>query len=259
MEATLILNLLLTLQNASNLAPADIFSSAQFEIISNRVWRNGVRHSGLAKRTNPATSASWVLYVVDRGTSLLKPREHSTSYRGYAFSVPSGLPLGFDTRFKQEGGHLYIVSAGSFEELSIQMHLQGKDEKGFYKAFPHDWTSDVKMAERFARVLMARAAGDRLGQPATRSFSGYTASAAVCSKTSRVFVDIREWAGAKGWTVTSNSELGYLSLKKGTSYVVLPLGSGKMKVNGIWRTLSDLVAQKNGRDFVVESNLAEVP
>jgi hypothetical protein len=144
---------------------------------------------------------------------------------------------------------------GRFEQLSFQMHLQGSDERGFYKPFPHDWTQDIKFAERFARTLMARGAGFRLSDPAPRTFGGYSAHGAVCGKTSRVYVDIRQWAAAKGWSVEQNDELAYLMLRRGSRYIVVPAGAGKVKVDGTWRELPDLTAQKSGRWLAPESTM----
>lgn len=152
-----------------------------------------------------------------------------------------------------------MIAASIYEECTLNFLLQGSDAKGFYRAPDHDWTQDIKLAERLARVAMARAAGLRLGGLGTVAFPGYQALGASCTKTARKYVGLSAWANAKGWLVERNEELAYWTLRKGSNAIVVPVGTNRIKVNGSWRVLPDLVMEKEGYRLVPEAEFRNLP
>jgi hypothetical protein len=147
-----------------------------------------------------------------------------------------------------------LVALSRFSTFDLDMTLHDQPGSRWRNPPPHDWTGDLKIAETVARYAMSRGAAARLGSVSNCQFNGYMARTATCTKTNRVMVDVRDWAAAKGWSVEETAEPGYLTLRKGTRYVVVPSAAEKIKVDGQWRAMPDLVMVKSGRYMVPVSS-----
>lgn len=240
--------------------PTEILSEFGFLARTSRSRPNSYEARGSASRTAVRTSLNWhIEYLIDRNRNDIDTFEPAGRYRGYEDKLPSAVPVGCDVKFLCKEGRLSLVTTGRFEYCLVQLLLQGSDAKGFYKAPEHDWTEDIKLVERLARVTMARAAGLRLGGLGTVSFPGYQALGSTCSKTARKYVGLSAWATTKGWSVEKNEDLAYWTLRKGANSIVVPAGANKIKVNGTWRVLPDLVMEKGGYRLVPEADFRNLP
>lgn len=162
--------------------------------------------------------------------------------------TPSGVPLGADSRWTLSDGVFGVLFATRFEEGNSHLQLQGSDEKGFYKPPAHDWTQDQQLLERFLRYSLARIAGRRLGNVTTSNIAGASIPTAICERSNAKFGDLRAWCSAKSWTVTENKDLGVLTVKRGSTFAVIPMGTAWVKWDGAtWTKMSDVVMEKDGR------------
>ncbi len=162
--------------------------------------------------------------------------------------TPSGVPLGADSRWTLDNGLFVVLVATRFEEVQSHLQLQGSDSKGFYKPPVHDWKADQQLMERFLRYSLARIAGRRLGDVATANLAGTSIPTATCERSNAKFGDLRAWCTAKGWTVTEDKTLGVLTVKRGATFAVVPMGTAWVKWDGAtWTKMSDVVMEKDGR------------
>lgn len=162
--------------------------------------------------------------------------------------TPSGVPLGSDSRWNLDNGLFVVLIATRFEEVQSHIQLQGSDSKGFYKPPVHDWTQDQQLLERFLRYSLARIAGRRLGGVTTGNLAGAAIPTATCERSNAKFGDLRAWCSAKNWTVTESKDLGVLTVKRGSTFAVIPMGTAWVKWDGAtWTKMSDVVMEKDGR------------
>ena len=207
---------------------------------------------GAKRASSPATSltSGLMLYPSDRGTSgITEAPPAGGGWATHSPTPPSGLPIGgeFHVRAPQGDGLLSLVASSRFSTFDLSMTLHNLPGSRWRNPPAHDWTNDLKIAEYVARYAMSRGAGSRLGTVTNRQFNGYLARAATCTKTNRVMVDVRDWASAKDWSVEETAEPGYLTLRKGTRWAVIPSAAASIKVDGQWRAIPDLVMVKSGR------------
>jgi len=173
---------------------------------------------------------------------------------GYQTGVlPSGMQFGTDTWCKAEDKGLYIYSTTKWEKISLQaIPRYGTSSKGFVQINPKDWSKDKPLFERVARVTLANLAGSRLGSSYSSALNGATIPTRKCGRSSAIFGEVNAWASRRGWSVEENTEFGYFTLKKGGRYVVLPLGSPKVKVDGVWRDGGDVIALRDGKLYATK-------
>lgn len=113
-----------------------------------------------------------------------------------------------------------------------------------------------KLLERVVRYSLARIAGRRLGKVTALGVSGGSIPTATCRLSNAKFGDLRSWCTTKGWAVTEDKTLGVLTVKRGASFVVIPMGTAWVKWNGrSWTKISDVVMEKDGRIMVPEEVL----
>jgi len=167
--------------------------------------------------------------------------------------IVSGLPLGGDTWCKVEDKGFYIYTTTHWDRVMlIASPPYGTSPKGFVLINPKDWTADKPLFERVARVTLANLAGSRLGASYSSALNGATVPTRKCGRSSAIFGEVNTWANRRGWSVEENTEFGYFTLKKGARYVVLPLGSPKVKVDGVWRDAGDVVALRDGKLYATK-------
>jgi hypothetical protein len=246
----------------ANYFPVDWMHSRGFTLKSSKESADResvIRIRGMSKRTQPGSNFRWVLelHQLDRG-SISITNKPAGGWGGYTANLPSGLPLGGELRIRTAREGLYLISSHRFATLQLDILLHSASGSRWYEPSEHDWSEDLKIAEYVARFAMSQGAGNRLGTAANRQFAGYAARAATCTKTGRVAVDVRDWAASRGWTVTETAEPGYLTLKKGTRWVVIPAGADRIKVDGQWRVMPDLVMFKNGRWMILQNSIESI-
>lgn len=208
-----------------------------FSVLASR--RSGVRASVLFRATSISPARDQDQLRLDVVSSRLEDLNVRT---------PSAVPLGADSRWTLDNGLFVVLIATRFEEVQAHMQLQGSDSKGFYKPPAHDWTQDQQLMERFLRYSLARIAGRRLGNITTSSMAGASIPTATCERSNAKYGDLRSWCSAKGWTVSEDKTLGVLTVKRGTTFAVVPMGTAWVKWDGAtWTKMSDVVMEKDGR------------
>jgi len=148
------------------------------------------------------------------------------------------------------GGYLWITTR--YEFVSVSLIPPRSSAGGHVRHLAHDWTHDRSLIETLARVSLARTAGYRLGSPGYAEVGGASIPTRKCGRSSAIFGEVNAWANRRGWSVEENTEFGYFTLKKGARYVVLPLGSPKVKVDGVWRDGGDVVALRDGKLYATK-------
>jgi hypothetical protein len=164
---------------------------------------------------------------------------------------PSGLPIGYDALWSSDGTVFGLYAKADREfTLVIFSELPTSDSRGFAKHEPRDRTGDQDLVERFSRHLIANLAGRRLAERRTGALDGK--QVLVRRNTLRGFdhVDLQTWAKARGWTLNLNAQRGTAAMTKGDRLVIIPLGSGTIKVGSEWKDAQDLIAQVDGRWYV---------
>lgn len=243
----------LSLQEESGLFPTQLVLDSGFRVIHDEeseykgayVADFGARRSLHARAL---LSASCQFMMRHSTNGLVESNLSGGSVGRYENRMPSGLPLGIDVRCKVERGTFITLFSTFYESGHSRIALQGSDEKGFYKPPAHDWTQDQQLMERFLRYSLARIAGRRLGSITTSLMAGASIPSATCGRTNAKFGDLRSWCSAKGWTVTEDKTLGVLTVKRGATFAVVPMGTAWVKWDGAtWTKVSDVVMEKDGR------------
>lgn len=121
----------------------------------------------------------------------------------------------------------------------------------FWVPAPFDAEAKSAFVEKIARHTLIRAAGLRLDRVETNS----TTPAAMCRLTQAKFCDLAKWAELSGWKIGEENEYGIITLKKGETEAVLPLGADQIKVNGIWKEMGDSAAFFNGKLYLPDAGL----
>lgn len=161
----------------------------------------------------------------------------------------SGLPLGWECRIGTIKGMnaLSVAVAGYHESLSLTGFAPATlNERGFGVFEPKNWSPIYQDLERILRETFARAVGLRLGDISSRTIAGYSVRSARCQESDRIFGDLKMWCLKGGWSVETNDQIGYFTLRKGAAFAVVPLAAASVKVGTTWHTLPDAVALKDG-------------
>lgn len=189
---------------------------------------------------------------------LLREGPHSALYQEGTIP-PSGMSIGTDSYFVIRNGRLSL--SGITRHEWVQFSMTGPNRttaEGYREKLEHDWTNDKKFAERMVRRSLSMTAGQRVGDLKSRTVAGTSVSSGVCRKSDRVFGDLAAWCAARGWSMTHSGDYDYYTLRKGGKYAVVPLGSAKVKVNGVWKDGVDAVALVGGKWFLTQQALEAI-
>lgn len=174
-------------------------------------------------------------------------------------TTPSGMSMGTDSYFVVRGGQLTLIAITRHEWVQFSMDGPYRNtQEGYREELEHDWTNDQKFAERIVRRSLSMTAGQRVGDLKSRTVAGSSVSSGVCRKSNRVFGDLAAWCAARGWSMTHSDDYDYYTLRKGGKYAVVPLGSAKVKVNGVWKDGVDAVALVGGKWFLTQQALEAI-
>jgi hypothetical protein len=184
--------------------------------------------------------------------------ESATGYRGMSDTLPSGLPLGSDVRFSDAPSKLWVIVAS--DAGRIQVHLSAPvrtTERGFIDPSGGvDWTKsgDDVFLEKYARIVVSRCNAVFLGSAANVNSVGVSVPGLRSRDGKRSLGNLHDWTKKKGWSWTEDPR-GFTTLRKGTDWAVVPLGGNKVKINGQWQELPDLVSEKDGDWYLSASGL----
>jgi hypothetical protein len=172
-----------------------------------------------------------------------KEGEVPNPFEGRTFS---GIPLGQDQSSGVGEMGCVVEASTAFETLEVGISHRSVIEDGRNQWPDVDTAAEKILVERVARIVFARAAGVRLGGFNTRTLAGTSIQSATCTKTNRLFGNLRSYAMNKGWKVAENDDLAYWTLSKGDHYAVIPYGSGRIKFDGTWVKMADVTMEKEG-------------
>lgn len=114
-------------------------------------------------------------------------------------------------------------------------------------------SSSTTLIELGARTLLARVVARRLEPTDPRNIGALAVRQYRCKFSRREFLDLAEWAAARGWAVGSPDKVPCVTLTKGRRTIILPLAAMQAKVDGEWRDLGDVIAEKESRWLVPAS------
>jgi hypothetical protein len=116
-------------------------------------------------------------------------------------------------------------------------------------------------AELVARHAIARAAGRRLENPTRTAIGGQPCVVMTESRSDRTFVELSDWALARGWSIRTNPDTAVTALTKDDRTILVPLGSRRIKSSEGWQEMGDLVMQvqygSSTRTFVPLASLEQ--
>lgn len=166
-------------------------------------------------------------------------------------AAPSGLKLGTEASIvmRQVGEQsstftLHVLTHQEYVSISIFYPPKVRREAGRTEA------QDKELAERLARHILSRTAGQRMAAGGQQTVQGVTVNSVRCTRSNRRFVDLRSWCERSGWTVAESSMATVITLRKGAREATIPLGSREVRVNGSWRSGGDIPAIVEGRVYV---------
>jgi hypothetical protein len=191
-------------------------------------------------------------------SSTLKAREEYldsiSTAEPYMKNLSSKLPPASARIFK--GKTLGLIVINQQAEVSCFFTPQvATNPRGFADPQPFDFRTKSAILERIARHTLANAAGMRLDNSGTGALAGSTVARATCRRSGRVFGDLTQWAQAENWTLSEDSTYGFLTIKKGANWAVLPLGADQIKVKGVWKKMGDSAAYFNGKLYLPAAGL----
>lgn len=120
---------------------------------------------------------------------------------------------------------------------------------------PYNEVIQSAFTERVARKTLIRTVGLRLDPNGTKKIAESEVATAKCRITQAKFGDLSKWAELNGWKIVKENEYGIITLKKGETEAVLPLGADQIKVNGVWKEMGDSAAFFNGKLYLPEAGL----
>lgn len=119
---------------------------------------------------------------------------------------------------------------------------------------PAEREKHIALAEKCARILLARCAARRLEDAAvTLKVNGHDVRTRAHS--AGKFVDLEDWKVARGFAGSYDSANCVTTLRKGGLTFKIPLAATKLKAGGTWVLLPDLVMEDKGRRYVSLSQL----
>ncbi|MCC6403283.1 MAG: hypothetical protein IT207_04670 [Fimbriimonadaceae bacterium] len=182
------------------------------------------------------------------GVSLQRAARYATaSGLGQRFA-PSSLPAGAAEFSLFTATEAVLILDGPYEFAQIKLVSQfGPDPD----AVERDLMSrSSRLVEPSTRTLLARVVASRLEASDDLGIGSNRVPRHTSKFSEREFLDLDEWAAARGWAVSGPDAVPSVTLTKDGRTVLLPLAAMQAKVDGEWRELGDVVAEKEGRWLV---------
>lgn len=191
--------------------------------------------------------ASYVSPLFGAGETPADPRNN----------VQGLLPLGTDLRNEISDRNLLFQVATTDGRYQFFFQSPPKlDERGFLAPSNYDFkkSGDDVLLERYSRIVVARMTASFMSTIANVTAGGISVPGLRSRDGKRSLGNLHEWTKKKGWSWTED-ERGFTTLRKGTDWAVVPLGGNKIKINGEWQELPDLVSEKDGDWYLSTSGL----
>jgi hypothetical protein len=168
---------------------------------------------------------------------------------------PTGLKIGSDSRFLvgKYGVSCFVLSKFEYVQMSLTPPITSSN--GFATSSSASMMNERVLLERLSRYTLATTSGLRLKQLQSRLIGGFNVNSMVCERSQRVFGDLAEWCGKSGWQLDLNSSGGYITLRKGARYAVLPIGAVDLKLDGSWVPIGDVICLRAGKIYVSKAGI----
>jgi hypothetical protein len=167
------------------------------------------------------------------------------------------LPLGTDLRNELSDRNLLFQVASTDGRYQFLFLSPVKlDDQGFVARSNYDFkkSGDDVLLERYARIVVARMTASFMSNTANITSGGISVPGLRSRDGKRSLGNLHDWTKKKGWSWTEDPR-GFTTLRKGTDWAVVPLGGNKVKINGQWQELPDLVSEKDGDWYLSASGL----
>jgi hypothetical protein len=171
--------------------------------------------------------------------------------------APSGTPLGSDLvcAVGREAISFHVATPhGRFQFFLRAPVLIGSD--GYRTPYTYDWKKgghDV-FFEGYVRTVVGRVIASFMTASPDITSGGVTVFALRGSDGRGVLGNLHQWVKKKGWTWTDDPR-GFATLRKGTSWAVIPLGGNQVKINGQWKDLPDFIVEKDDEWYLPGTGL----
>jgi hypothetical protein len=243
--------------NPESAIPLDVLKSAGFEMSQSMPAPEQGRVIAIFRDESKATVQVHLHVFATERDRLVRmsgrPQDRDpipAGLEGLYTAFPDGLPFGTDQRWRSTGGQFQAIGKSPFEFVIVSASGGGYlDPQGSMRRRPQGAEAS-DLTQRVARHLMARAASRRLEGGRTVSLAGKQVLVRRNSKKSFDHVALDSWASARGWALNVNPTRASAALTKGSRMIIVPLGSGYVKVDSEWRDAGDLVAEVSGKWFV---------
>lgn len=164
----------------------------------------------------------------------------------YTRDLPSGMGLGTEWRiYRGHGGDSLVRVRYLTPWTTGSVQVRNVDAKGRETAPSAD---RAHFAEGLARHALALAEGRRLELSGTRLLNGVTLAEGEAGSTT--MVPLTGWAKARGWAAGVDDDLGLCTLAKGGRTLKVPLGGASVKLDGLLKSLPEVVMLKDGKWWV---------
>ncbi len=167
----------------------------------------------------------------------------------------SGFPLGRQCHVVSEPGRYLISYVNNYERgyLSVNGKLIREDNNRFPEKL--DFSKDALWFESLLRRSISGYAHKRIKGESSQTVSGKAVGSFTADGSKEVYVNLVQWASARGASATRNDEAHRISLDhNGTTYL-FSLGSESVKVGSEWKLMNDILIEYKGSYWAPLSTL----
>lgn len=167
----------------------------------------------------------------------------------------SGFPLGRQCHIVSKPGRYLISFVNNWERgyLSVNGKLIREDKNRFPEKL--DFTKDALWFESLLRRSISGYAHKRIKGESSQTISGKAVGTFLADGSKEVYVNLNEWASARGASATRNDKAHRISLvHRGTTYLFC-LGSESVKVGNEWKLMNDILIEYKGSYWAPLSSL----
>lgn len=172
------------------------------------------------------------------------------SLRAFQRQTASNWPLGTDVLYRARGHAVTLRCRSKWERVNVVLtEPMGIGAGGQLESPPAEREKHIALAEKCARILLARCAARRLNDSVvTLKINSHDVRTRAHS--TGKFADLEDWKIARGLTGSYDSTTCLTTLRKGGLILEIPLAATKLKAGGTWIQMPDLVMEDKGRRYV---------
>ena len=183
-------------------------------------------------------------------------RPISTASSGpFPREAPSGLPLARQVLVLNRPSALNFYTQAAWETMALHITSPRESNDRFAKPRQDDFGPLLRSAEANVRKALAGFAARRLVPRSAVTLNGRSLPAWTASGSDLDFVHLRAAAVATGLSLRFNQADGRAALGSGESERLFLLAADKVKVDGNWTEMGDLVMLRDNEWFVPLASL----